>query len=61
MAISLKQNEKLGNLNDLKDNKNTSHSIFEYVMHPDNTDEIERDTTFVGFVCIEDPVKKNLK
>ena len=30
-------------------------------MHPDNTDEIENDTTFIGFVCIEDPVKNNLK
>lgn len=30
-------------------------------MHPDNTHEIENDTTFIGFVCIEDPIKNNLK
>ena len=30
-------------------------------MHPDNTGKIESGTTFIGFVCIEDPIKKNLK
>ena len=61
LGLSFKEGESLGVLNELQSSKDVTNPAYKYLMKSANVSDIEKDQTFLGFVCIKDPLKEEVK
>ena len=61
LALSYKEGENLGKAAHFKSSEDVLSEGYNYLLNPNNHDEIEGDSVFLGLVCIADPVKEEVK